>query len=106
MKKRAFISVYDKENIVDFAKELVENHKFEIVSTGGTFDLLKQNGIAATDVSELTDFPEMLSGKVKSLHPNVFAGILADMTNSKESAEMAKHSIKSFDMVVVNLYPF
>jgi phosphoribosylaminoimidazolecarboxamide formyltransferase/IMP cyclohydrolase len=106
MKKRAFISVYDKENIVEFAKDLIENHKFEIVSTGGTFELLKKNGIEATEVSDLTGVSEMLSGKVKSLHPNVFAGILADMTNSKEAAEMAKTSIKSFDMVVVNLYPF
>lgn len=106
MKKRAFISVYDKENIVEFARELAEKQKFEIVSTGGTYNLLKENGIEVSEVSELTNFPEMLSGKVKSLHPNVFAGILADMTNSKEAAEIAKHSIKQFDMVVVNLYPF
>lgn len=106
MKKRAFISVYDKENIVNFARELVNNRKFEIVSTGGTFELLKENGIDAVEVSELTNTPEMLSGKVKSLHPAVFAGILADMTNSKEAAEIANHNIKSFDMVVVNLYPF
>lgn len=106
MTKRAYISVYDKENIVEFAKELTENQNFEIVSTGGTYQLLKKNGIVATEVSELTGHPEMLSGKVKSLHPNVFAGILADMTNSKEAAEIEKHSIKNFDMVVVNLYPF
>lgn len=106
MKKRAFISVYDKENIVDFASDLVNNHKFEIVSTGGTFDLLKQNGIEATEVSALTKYPEMLSGKVKSLHPAIFAGILADMTNQKEAAEIEGLDIKNFDMVVVNLYPF
>ena len=106
MKKRAFISVYDKENIVDFARELVENQKFEIVSTGGTYSLLKENGIEVSEVSELTNYPEMLSGKVKSLHPTIFAGILADMTNSKEAAEIAAQSIKNFDMVVVNLYPF
>lgn len=106
MKKRAFISVYDKENIVEFAKELTEKYNFEIISTGGTFDLLKNNGIKAIDISELTEYPEMLSGKVKSLHPAVFAGILADMTNSKEAAEIEKFSIKNFDMVVVNLYPF
>lgn len=105
MKKRAYISVFDKENIVEFAKELIDN-KFEIVSTGGTYNLFKENGIDAIEVSELTGFPEMLSGKVKSLHPNVFAGILADMTNSNESAEIEKFSIKNFDMVVVNLYPF
>lgn len=106
MKKRAFISVYDKENIVDFARELVEKQKFDIISTGGTYNLLKENGIEVTEVSEITKHPEMLSGKVKSLHPAIFAGILADMTNSKESAEIEKFSIKNFDMVVVNLYPF
>lgn len=106
MKKRAYISVYDKENIVDFARELVENQKFEIVSTGGTYNLLKENGIDVKEVFEITDSPEMLSGKVKSLHPVVFAGILADMTNSKEALEIEKQNIKPFDMVIVNLYPF
>lgn len=105
MGKRAFISVYDKENIVEFAKGLVEKG-FEIVSTGGTFDLFSKNAIAATEVSEVTKYPEMLSGKVKSLHPTIFAGILADATNSKELKEIESHSIKNFDMVVVNLYPF
>lgn len=105
MKKRAYISVSDKENIVDFAKKLIEN-KFEIVSTGGTYDLLKDNKLEATEVSQITGFSEMLNGKVKSLHPTVFAGILADMTNSKEAAEIEKFAIKNFDMVVVNLYPF
>lgn len=106
MKKRAFISVFDKENIVEFARELVEKQKFEIVSTGGTFELLKENGIEAIEVSEITNCPEMLSGKVKSLHPTIFAGILADMTNSKEALEIEKQAIKNFDIVVVNLYPF
>lgn len=105
MKKRAYVSVFDKENIVEFARKLV-NEKFEIVSTGGTFNLLRENGIEAVDVSEVTGFPEMLSGKVKSLHPAIFAGILADTTNSKEAAEIAKFTIEAFDMVVVNLYPF
>jgi len=106
VKKRAFISVYDKENIVDFARGLVETQKFEIVSTGGTFKLLKENGVKVTEISEITDYPEMLSGKVKSLHPAIFAGILADMTNSKEAAEIQLNNVKNFDMVVVNLYPF
>lgn len=105
MRKRAFISVYDKENIVEFAKELVKQG-FEIVSTGGTFDLFSKNGIKAVEVSDVTKYPEMLSGKVKSLHPAVFAGILADATNSKEVAEIQKFNIYPFDMVVVNLYPF
>lgn len=105
MKKRAYISVFDKENIVEFAKELISN-KFEIVSTGGTFELFKSNGIDALEVAEVTGSPEMLHGKVKSLHPAIFGGILADMTNSKEAAELEKLAIKNFDMVVVNLYPF
>lgn len=106
MKKRAFISVYDKENIVEFARKLVEKQKFEIVSTGGTYNLLSENGIKVTEISKITNYPEMLSGKVKSLHPEIFAGILADMTNSKEAAEMKLNAVKNFDMVVVNLYPF
>lgn len=105
MKKRAYISVYDKENILELAKDLID-HKFEIVSTGGTYKLLKENGIEAVEVSEVTGYPEMLSGKVKSLHPAIFAGILADMTNSKEAAEIENNAIKNFDLVVVNLYPF
>ncbi len=105
MKKRAYISVFDKENIVEFAKKLISN-KFEIISTGGTFELLKNNGIDAIEVAEVTGYPEMLNGKVKSLHPAIFGGILADMTNSKEAAEIENLNIKSFDMVVVNLYPF
>lgn len=106
MKKRAYISVHDKENIVEFARELVENHKFEIVSTGGTFKLLHDSGISVKEVSQITGFPEMLHGKVKSLHPAIFAGILADMTSSQEAAEIAKFKIENFDLVVVNLYPF
>ena len=105
MKKRAYISVYDKENIVEFASELIDN-KFEVVSTGGTFKLLKENGLKVIEVSEVTGCKEMLNGKVKSLHPDIFAGILADMTNSKEAAEIEKLAIKNFDIVVVNLYPF
>ncbi len=105
MKKRAYVSVSDKENIVEFAHELM-NKGFEIVSTGGTFDLLKKNGINVIEVSDLTGYPEMLSGKVKSLHPEVFAGILADMSNPKEVEEIKLNNLEVFDMVVVNLYPF
>lgn len=105
MKKRAYISVYDKEGIIEFAHELVKN-KFEIVSTGGTYDLLKKNGINAVEVSEVTGYQEMLHGKVKSLHPAIFGGILADLTKSNEVSEIQKLNIYPFDMVVVNLYPF
>lgn len=105
MKKRAYISVFDKENIVEFAKELIEN-KYEIVSTGGTFKYLKDNNVKVKEVSKLTGYPEMLHGKVKSLHPEVFAGILADMTNTAEAQEIQLNKLETFDIVVVNLYPF
>lgn len=105
MKKRAYVSVFDKENIIDFARKLNEND-YEIVSTGGTFELLKKNGIDAIEVSEVTGYSEMLSGKVKSLHPAIFGGILADMTNPAEAREVELNNLQSFDMVVVNLYPF
>lgn len=105
MKKRAYISVFEKEGIVEFAKEIIKNN-YEIVSTGGTFKLLKDNGIAVTEVSEVTGYPEMLHGKVKSLHPEIFGGILADTTNAAEAEEIKINDVKKFDMVVVNLYPF
>lgn len=105
MKKRAYVSVFNKENIVELTKELTKNN-YEIVSTGGTFSLLKENKIDVKEVSEVTGHPEMLSGKVKSLHPAIFGGILADITNSNEAKEIEKFAIKNFDLVVVNLYPF
>lgn len=105
MKKRAYISVFDKENIVEFAKKITENN-FEIVSTGGTYKILSDNNIEVIEVSQITKYPEMLSGKVKSLHPAIFGGILADTTKSDEVAELEKLAIENFDLVVVNLYPF
>lgn len=105
MKKRAYVSVFDKENIVEFSKKLTEND-YEIISTGGTYDLLKQNGIDAIEVSQITKYPEMLHGKVKSLHPVIFGGLLADVTKADEAEELKKLDICPFDMVVVNLYPF
>lgn len=105
MKKRAYVSVFDKENIVEFSKKLTEND-FEIISTGGTYDLLMQNGIDAIEVSQITKYPEMLHGKVKSLHPVIFGGLLADVTKADEAEELKKLDICPFDMVVVNLYPF
>lgn len=106
MKKRAYISVFDKEGIVEFAKELAEKQNFEIVSTGGTYNLLKENKIEVKEVAEVTGHPEMLHGKVKSLHPAIFGGILGDATKPDEAAELKKLNIQPFDMVVVNLYPF
>lgn len=106
MTKRAIISVFDKTGIVDFAQKLQKEFGYEIVSTGATAKLLNENGIKTTEVSEITGYQEMLSGKVKTLHPAIHAGILADTQNSKEAKEVADKNIESFQMVVVNLYPF
>ena len=100
---RALISVSDKTGIVDFARTLNEQG-VEILSTGGTFRLLKENAIAVTEVSDYTGFPEMMDGRVKTLHPKVHGGILG--RRGKDDAVMADHNIKPIDMVVVNLYPF
>jgi len=102
MKKRAYISVFNKTGIVEFAKKLIKAG-FEIISTGGTFDLLTQNEIKATESSNITGFRELIGGKVKSLHPKIFAGILA---NSNERENIAAEGIEPFDLVCVNLYPF
>lgn len=106
MKKRALISVFNKENIVEFAKELTEKYNYEIVSTGATCKLLKENNIDTIEVNEITFFKEMLNGKVKTLHPNLHAGILADLNNPKEVEEIEAAKITPIDMVVVNFYPF
>jgi phosphoribosylaminoimidazolecarboxamide formyltransferase / IMP cyclohydrolase len=100
---RALISVSDKTGIVDFAKALTEQG-VEILSTGGTFRLLTENNIAATEVSDYTGFPEMMDGRVKTLHPKVHGGILG--RRGTDDAVMQEHGIKPIDMVVVNLYPF
>ena len=103
--KRALISVSDKAGLVDFAKEL---NKFgvEIISTGGTFALLKKQGIAAKEISQFTGSPEILDGRVKTLHPKVHGGLLFVRDNPEHVAEAEKHDIEPIDLVVVNLYPF
>ncbi|MAT51356.1 MAG: bifunctional phosphoribosylaminoimidazolecarboxamide formyltransferase/inosine monophosphate cyclohydrolase [Porticoccaceae bacterium] len=101
--RRALISVSDKTGIVDFAQALT-NLGVEILSTGGTFRLLRENGIAAVEVSDYTGFPEMMDGRVKTLHPKVHGGILG--RRGTDDAVMAEHGIQPIDMVVVNLYPF
>lgn len=106
MKKRAIISVFDKTGLADFAKELQEKFGYEIVATGTTSEFLKEHNIKTTEVSEVTKTEEMLSGKVKTLHPTIHAGILADIQNVKEAKEIADKKIEAFQMVVVNLYPF
>jgi len=100
---RALISVSDKNGIVDFARAL-NALGVELLSTGGTFRLLQENNIAVTEVSDYTGFPEMMDGRVKTLHPKVHGGILC--RRGTDDAVMAEHSIKPIDMVIVNLYPF
>ena len=106
MKKQALISVYKKDGIVDFARELVAKYDHEIVSTGGTAELLRKNNISVIEVSERTKFPEMLEGRVKTLHPAVHGGLLARRDKAEHMSTIEKHDIKPIDMVVVNLYPF
>ena len=101
--RRALISVSDKTGILEFAQALTARG-VEILSTGGTFKLLTDNGVAATEVSDYTGFPEMMSGRVKTLHPKVHGGILG--RRGIDDAVMAEHGINPIDMVVVNLYPF
>ena len=104
--KRALIAVYDKTGIADFARALVDEFGIEIISTGGTARHLKDAGIPVTMVEQVTGFPEMLDGRVKTLHPKVHAGILADRDNPEHMKQLAEHGIEPIDMVVVNLYPF
>jgi|TARA_B110000908_G_scaffold170872_1_gene231754 phosphoribosylaminoimidazolecarboxamide formyltransferase/IMP cyclohydrolase len=101
--KRALISVSDKSGIVEFAQSL-QSQGVEILSTGGTYKLLRANNIEAVEVSEYTGFPEMMDGRVKTLHPKIHGGILA--RRGQDDAVMAEHGINAIDMVVVNLYPF
>jgi phosphoribosylaminoimidazolecarboxamide formyltransferase / IMP cyclohydrolase len=102
---RALMSVSDKTGVVDFAKELA-GYGVEILSTGGTAKLLRDAGLTVKDVSEFTGFPEMLDGRVKTLHPKVHGGLLGMRSNPEHVATMKAHGIEQIDMVVVNLYPF
>src|ERR1051325_11537637 len=103
--RRALISVSDKTGIVDFARELTR-FDVEIISTGGTAKALRDAGINVRDISDVTGFPEMMDGRVKTLHPRVHGGLLAMRDNPEHVAAMQQHGIESIDMVVVNLYPF
>ncbi len=103
--KRALISVYNKEGVVEFAKALAALG-VEIISTGGTAELLKKEGIPVKEISSVTHFPEMLDGRVKTLHPNIHAGILAARDNPRHMETLEKHKIAPIDLLVVNLYPF
>ncbi len=104
-KKRALISVSDKTNLIDFARFL-ETQGYELISTGGTFKHLKDAGLAPIQIDEVTDFPEMLDGRVKTLHPKVHGGLLAVRDNAEHMNTVKEHQIGLIDMVIVNLYPF
>lgn len=103
--KRALISVTHKDNLPEFAKFLIENN-VELVSTGGTLKFLQNLGHKVTAVSTVTGFPEILGGRVKTLHPKIHGGILADKDNSEHLGSLVGHEIEPFDLVVVNLYDF
>ncbi|MGZ5073324.1 MAG: bifunctional phosphoribosylaminoimidazolecarboxamide formyltransferase/IMP cyclohydrolase, partial [Usitatibacter sp.] len=103
--QRALISVSDKTGVVELARALL-THGVQILSTGGTAQLLRLNGIVVTEVAEHTGFPEMMEGRVKTLHPKVHGGILARRDSPSHLQSMREHDIAPIDMVVVNLYPF
>src|SRR5689334_12290460 len=103
--RRALLSVSDKTGLVDFAKGLTR-HGVVLISTGGTAKALRDAGLAVFDISEITKFPEMMDGRVKTLHPNVHGGLLA-LRDKKEHADAMKaHGIEGIDLLVSNLYPF
>lgn len=103
--KRALVSVSDKTGIIDFVKQLVELG-IEVISTGGTKQKIEEAGLPVTNISEVTNFPEILNGRVKTLHPNVHGGLLAIRSNEEHVKQLEEHGIQPIDLVVVNLYPF
>ena len=103
--KRALLSVSDKTGLCEFAQALVK-HGIELISTGGTAQALKDAGLDVRDVANITGFPEMMDGRVKTLHPNVHGGLLAQRGNADHQAAQSAHGIENIDLLVVNLYPF
>lgn len=103
--RKVLISVSDKAGIIEFASDLA-HLGIEIISTGGTANKLKKAGISVTEISEITGFPELLDGRVKTLHPNIHAAILADRNNLEHAEQLKAQKIEPIDMIVVNLYPF
>ena len=103
--KKALISVFDKKNILDISKFLIKNN-IEIFSSGGTYKFLKENNIKVNEISKYTNSPEILDGRVKTLHPKIHGGILAKRNINKHLKEIKKNKINLFDLVIVNLYPF
>jgi phosphoribosylaminoimidazolecarboxamide formyltransferase/IMP cyclohydrolase len=105
MKKRALISVYDKSGIEKLARFLA-NSAWEIVSTGGTFRFLQEQRIPVVEIQAVTRFPELLDGRVKTLHPTIHAGILARRDDPLHMDTLKEHALETIDLVCVNLYPF
>ena len=103
--RRALLSVSDKTGLMELGQALAASG-VELVSTGGTAKALRDAGLTVMDISELTGFPEMMDGRVKTLHPKVHGGLLAVRDNPEHAAAMAAHQIGAIDLVVVNLYPF
>src|SRR5436190_3579234 len=103
--QRVLLSVTDKTGVVEFARGLTALGA-ELISTGGTAKLLRDSGIAVRDVAEVTGFPEMLDGRVKTMHPRITGGILAVRSNSTHMGALGEHDIHPIDLVVVNLYQF
>ena len=103
--KRALISVYYKDGLEEIVRELDKNG-VEILSTGGTFDFIQNLGIQAKTVESVTGYPSILGGRVKTLHPKVFGGILNRRENATDQDQIAQYDIPSIDLVIVDLYPF
>ncbi len=106
MSRLALLSVSDKSGLIDFARQLVQDFDFEIISSGGTAKSLQQAGISVTKVADYTGSPEILGGRVKTLHPRIHGGILARKDLPEDLADLANNNIRAIDLVVVNLYPF
>src|SRR5436853_3355362 len=102
---RALLSVSDKSGLIEFARALA-GHGVDLVSTGGTAKAIAAAGLKVSDVSQLTGFPEMMDGRVKTLHPKVHGGLLAIRDNREHAGAMTSHGIRPIDLLVVNLYPF
>ena len=103
--KYALLSVYDKTGIVPFAREL-RNLGYTIISSGGTYRALREATIPATEVSSFTNFPEILGGRVKTLHPKIHAGILNKRNNKSHLQDLKNNNFENIDLVIVNFYPF
>ncbi len=106
MQRLALISVSDKSGVLPFAKTLVDELGFRILSTGGTARLLRENGVDAVEVSDHTGFPEMMDGRVKTLHPKIHGGLLCLRNNEEHCQAAEANDIEMIELVVVNLYPF